>query len=127
MSHTLPDPDLQPEFYQWVPFKRGMAFLLDTVVIFLLAVVAALLTVGIGFFIFPALYLAIGLAYRTVSISRWSATPGMKLMAIEFRTAAGDRLDQSLAFVHSLIFTGMMVFFLVQIASIALMLMNPRG
>lgn len=127
MPHTLPDPDLQPEFYEWVPFKRGVAFVIDTAAIFLLSLLAAVLTVGIGFFIFPVVFLGIGLAYRTVTIARWSATPGMKLMAIEFRTLSGYRLDQGLAFMHSLLFTGMMIFFLIQIASVALMLMNPRG
>ncbi|WP_114966677.1 RDD family protein [Alkalilacustris brevis] len=127
MPHPLPDPELLPEFYAWVPAKRLAAWAVDTVLILLLFVVVLVLTALTGLLIMPLLLFAVNLAYRAVSIGRWSATPGMMLMAIEFRRLSGQRLDPMQAFVHSLVFCIAQLVPVLLLISAALMLLTPRG
>jgi uncharacterized RDD family membrane protein YckC len=127
MSPALPDPDLLPEFYEWVPLKRLVAWGIDTVLILLISVVVIALTAFTGLLFLPVLLFAVNLGYRTVAISRWSATPGMWLMAIELRTLSGRPLDRNLAFMHSLGFTVSMLIAVLQVISVVLMLTSARG
>jgi len=124
---NLPPPDLRPEFYEYVTLKRGGAWLIDTVLIVLLSLVALLLTAFLGALFFPLLFGATNVAYRTVCLARWSATPGMMIFAIEFRDAGGHRLDPGTAFAHTMIYTVTILFFPLHILSIALMLITARG
>jgi uncharacterized RDD family membrane protein YckC len=123
----LPDPELQPEFYTLVPLKRLIAWVVDSVLILLLTLLVVLIGLLLPLFILPLVYGVIGIALRTVSIARWSATPGMILMAIEFRDAAGRPLDPATAFLHTLGFTLANFFVVPQIVSVAMMLLTARG
>ena len=124
---ALPDPELLPEFYSWVWAKRFLAWVIDTILILALVGVTLLLTAFTGFLIFPLIFFVVNLAYRAVAVTRWSATPGMLLMAIELRTLSGHRLDERLAFFHSLGFTVSITFPALQVLSVALMLTSPYG
>ncbi len=124
-SH-LPDPETQPEFYADVPMKRLVAWLFDTVMIVILCVLILPFTAFTGLFFFPVMVLVIGFAYRVVTITNRSATWGMRLMAIELRSASGDRFGLPLAFAHTL---GLSVSFampLLQVVSIVMMLTTAR-
>lgn len=123
----LPDPDTQSDFYADVPMKRALAWVVDTLLVGALAVLISLMTVGIGFFFFGFLMLTIGFVYRTVSLANRSATPGMRLMAIEIRNHRGEKLDLPTAALHTLGYQVSMAVFLIQLASIVLMLTGPRG
>lgn len=79
-----------------------------------------------GLFFLPFLFLALGLVYRTATIAHRSATWGMRLFALEFRTAMGQRLDTAMAFWHSMGFTFSCAVPLVQLTSILLMLTGAR-
>jgi uncharacterized RDD family membrane protein YckC len=125
--YNLPAPDLRPEFYANVAPKRLGAWLVDTVLIFGLTLLGVIFTAFLGALIFPLLYLATNVAYRTVALGRWSATPGMMLFSIEFRDATGHKLDVRTAFLHTITYTGCMLVFPLQILSIALMLLTARG
>ncbi len=122
----LPDPELQREFYDFVPLKRLVAWLVDSVLILLLVLAVLLVTALLALFLLPLLYLVLGIAYRTVTLARWSATPGMALMAIEIRDLRGRPLDGGAAFLHTLIFTAAMSLVVPQVISVALMLLTPR-
>ena len=124
---TLPDPHYQPGFYADVAMKRLFAFIVDTVLLILATLLFALLSFGIGFFLLIPLWLAMNLAYRTIALARWSATPGMMLFAIEFRDARGHRFDQAAAFQHSLGFVFSWMFPPVQLVSAILMATGERG
>jgi len=126
MPH-LPDPQLLPEFYAWVPLKRLVAWLVDFVLILLLTVVVLAFTAFLATPLLPLVYVALNIAYRMVTLARWSATPGMAMMAIELRTLGGERLDRGLALAHTLGFTVSMLTVLPQIASVAMMLSSARG
>jgi uncharacterized RDD family membrane protein YckC len=127
MTHALPDPDYQADFYADVPLKRLIAFVVDTVLILILTVLVLPLTAFTGLFFFPALAMMVGFLYRVLSIAAGSATPGMRLMAIELRNANGERLDLPQAALHTLLFTVFFSMMLPQLASIALMLTGPRA
>lgn len=124
---SLPDPDLLPEFYAWVPAKRLIAWVVDGLLILLLTAAVVLVTALLTLAVLPLLYVALNIAYRYVALARWSATPGMALMAIELRDRAGRRLDPWLALMHTLIYTGAVLTVLPQVVSVALMLTTPRG
>lgn len=123
----IPDPDTQPDFYADVPLKRFFAWLVDSVLVLILCVLVLPFTAFTGLFFLPLLFLAVGLVYRTATIANGSATWGMRLFALEFRTASGHRFDGTTAFMHSMAFTLSCAVPLVQLASILLMLTGARG
>jgi uncharacterized RDD family membrane protein YckC len=69
----------------------------------------------------------VGVVYRIATLAHGSATPGMRLMAIEFRNAQGERLGTTLAVLHVLLFVAMWSFFVAQIASMICILTTPRS
>jgi uncharacterized RDD family membrane protein YckC len=123
----LPDPDTQGEFYADVPVKRLVAWAVDATLIFLIALLISLLTVGVGFFFFGVLIVAIAFIYRTVSLANRSATPGMRMAAIELRNHRGERFDLATAALHTLAYQVSVSMVVPQIISIVLMLTSARA
>ncbi|WP_205626897.1 RDD family protein [Pseudoponticoccus marisrubri] len=125
LSH-LPDPETQAGFYDGVTIKRGLAWVVDVILIALITLPIALFTV-VGLFVIPLIYLTVGFLYRWITISNRSATPGMRLMAIELRNAWGERLDTGQALLHTVGYTVTMSTVLLQLGSILLMFLSERG
>lgn len=126
MTH-LPDPETQAAFYDGVAIKRLLAWVVDTVLILLVVLVILPFTAFTGIFIFPLLFLVVGFIYRTTTIAGGSATWGMRLFAIEFRTMHGERFDLGTAFAHTLGYTLSVSAVPAQVVSIILMLTTARG
>lgn len=122
----LPDPETQPAFYDSVPLKRLLAFVVDLVITVILSALVVPLTAFLGIFFFPVIVAVVSFAYRVVTIANTSATPGMHLMGIEFRNARGERFDLGLALAHTTLFTVWGMFFLPQVISAVLMLTTAR-
>ena len=122
----LPDPEARPEFYQGVPVKRGLAWLVDSVLVGLLTSIVAVFTV-VGLFVWPFLFLLVGFLYRWVTIANGSATLGMRLFSVEFRDHDGYRFDTATAFLHTAGYSVSVAFLPLQLISIALMLISHRG
>ncbi len=122
----LPDPQFQPEFYADVPLKRLIAFFVDTLLILALTVIVALLSLGLALILILPLWWLLNFAYRWVTITQGSATPGMRLVALELRDRLGRPLDQVLALQHTLGFMLSITFFPLQVISVALMLTDAR-
>ena len=122
----LPDPDLRPDFYAGVPAKRFFAWLADIVLIVLACVLILPFTAFVGLFFFPFLMLVIGFLYRWATISGGSATWGMRLMALELREADGARLSSGTALLHTLGYSVSIAFPVLQLISVAWMLISPR-
>ena len=122
----LPDPETQPEFYDHVAMKRAFAWMIDAGLIFALTLLIALLTCGIGFFVFVPLWLVMDFLYRMISVSNRSATPGMRLMAIELRTGRGERFDVPTAFFHVTGYYITMMTVILQVLSIAMLFSTAR-
>ena len=117
----LPDPALHPEVYQDLIVKRLLAWLVDALVVVALVVVAVLATVLIALFFLPVIALAISIGYRWIMLSRYGATLGMMLAAIELRHLDGRVPDPVVCFMHAAIFSLGMFFVVPQIISVALM------
>ena len=122
----LPDPDRQPEFYADIPVKRLIAWLIDVALVAVLCLLALPFTAFTGIFFFPLLMLAVGLAYRTLTIAARSSTWGMRLMAIELRDRRGERLDGGQALLHTVGYTISIAMPLLQVISVVLMLTGAR-
>lgn len=123
----LPDPVFQAEFYQGVAFKRGVAWLVDTLLTAILTALIVPFTAFTALFFLPMLYLFVNMVYRWATITSASATLGMRLTAIEFRGADGRPFDAGMALLHSLGYAVSMAFVLPQVLSVAMMLLSPRG
>ena len=122
-----PHPEHDAAFYAGVPAKRLVAWLADSVLIGILTLIALPFTAFLGLFVLPLMWLAVGMAYRIVTLSNGSATLGMRLVAIELRNRYGERFTIAEAATHTLIYTTAMAFFLLQIASIVMMLTGAKA
>ncbi len=123
----LPDPRTQPEFYRDVTVKRFLAFLVDTLAIILITVIIIPLTAFTALFFLGFLGWIVAFVYRVVTMANSSATPGMRLMGIEFRNQRGERLDPATGFAHVTLFMITFSMVIPQIASIIMMLTSERG
>lgn len=126
-ASALPDPEYQPEFYQGVPAKRGIAWVIDTIITVIITAMIVPFTAFTALFFLPGLFIMVNTAYRWVSLARSSATPGMRIAAIEFRGNDGRAFDTSTAFLHTLGYVVSMAFVLPQILSVVMMLLSPKG
>jgi uncharacterized RDD family membrane protein YckC len=121
-----PDPDVQPQFYDGVPTKRLLAWVVDILVIAALTVLAVPFTAFIGLFFLPLLFMVLSFAYRVVTLTRGSATWGMRLMSIELRTSDDAPFDLSQAFLHTLGYSFSLAMAPLQLVSVVLMLSTER-
>lgn len=124
---ALPDPHYHAEFYADVPMKRLLAWVIDSGAILVLTILAIPFTAFTALFFLPLFYMAIGFAYRVITLARRSATPGMRLMSIEVRTEQGGRLDLGQATMHTLLYSLFLSFFLPMLASVVLIMTGARG
>lgn len=127
MTFALPDPVRHAAFYQGVAARRAVAWVIDSLITGLVAVMILPFTAFLAILIFPLLFAALNLAYRCSTLANGSATPGMWLMGIEFRRADGRRFDASTAVLHTLGTMFTWTTMLPQVASAALMAAHPRG
>lgn len=123
----LPDPALQPAFYDGVPAKRLIAWLIDMVVVGLLILPIMIGTAFLAVFVVAQLFFVVGFVYRVLTLTGGSATLGMRVMAIEFRDAHGHRFDFGQAFLHTLGYTISVAVAPLQLVSVAMMLLTERG
>ena len=119
-SH-LPDPDFDAAFFEGVTAKRLVAWVFDVIVTLILSVLVSIFTFGIGFLLFPLVWLGVSFAYRTLTIAAGSATLGMRITGIELRDRMGLRLDTGHAFMHTLIYSISMATVILQFLSAAMM------
>ncbi|MHA3977305.1 RDD family protein [Halovulum sp. GXIMD14794] len=110
--NDLPHPEFDQQFYEGVPSKRLVAWMIDFTAILVATAVGTLaigiLTLGIGFAFFPGMLFLVTFLYRWLTISGASATPGMMLMGIELRSADGHKLTPMVAAFHTGIFMFLM-------------------
>jgi uncharacterized RDD family membrane protein YckC len=123
---SLPDPDHQPEFYDGVPLKRFLAWIVDALLVLVACVVILPFTAFTGIFFFPLMILCVGFAYRVITLASGSATWGMRLFGMELRTARDARLDAGTAFAHTLGYTVSIGMMPLQLISIVLMCTTAR-
>lgn len=128
-----PDPDLDSQFYEGVPMRRLVAFLVDLVIVFALWCVALLIglvvtvaTLGLTAPLVAIAAPATDFFYRWLMLSQHSATIGMRLTGIELRDSAGRKLDPAGAFLHVAGFYITIFFMPLLLISWVAMAVSPR-
>jgi uncharacterized RDD family membrane protein YckC len=130
MQSTLfqhPDPAQNPEFYENVTLKRGLAWVIDSILIALISVILLPFTFFTGIFFFPVMMMVIGFFYRWFTLTGQGSTWGMRLMAIELKDKDGQNLSSQTAMVHTFGYSISVVFAPLQFISIAMMFLSSRG
>jgi uncharacterized RDD family membrane protein YckC len=117
----LPDPEHDRQFYEGVPLRRFVAWCVDLVIILLIGVPLAtlfgLITLFVGFAIFPLIVAGVGFGYRTLTLANGSATWGMRFTGIEFRRGDGSRFDLLTALLHTALYAICISFVVLQAIS----------
>lgn len=98
--------------YQGVLSRRVFGFVVDYLIIALLWIPAAvvvfflgILTLGLGFMLYPVLYAAIAMIYFGITVGGpKQASPGMSMMGIAIARTDGRPMDFLTAIVHLVIF-----------------------
>lgn len=126
MTQHLPDPTYDPAFYENIPSKRVLAWLIDIALITAVTLVIGLMTLTALLWIWPITYFITSFLYRSLTIAGGSATLGMRIMAIELRNSAGQRLSPGEAMGHTLLYLLSWTFAIVQLISIVLMATGAR-
>ena len=127
MDHTPSSRPLAPRRYAGVPFKRGLAWVIDMAFIALLCLLILPFTVFTGVFFFPLLMLVVGFVYRWFTIAGGSATWGMRIMGIGLRDIDDAPLSSGLALLHTLGYSISVALPPLQLISVVLMLVTARG
>lgn len=122
-----PDPDIDPQFYQGVPAKRLLAFAIDVIAVWGIAILASLLTLGVGFIFFAFIVVVVDAIYRITTITNHSATFGMRIMGIELRDAQGQPFNLVHAVAHTIMFYVAAAFVIVQLISVLMMAGSHYG
>lgn len=122
----LPDPATQPEFYEDVPTKRLIAWVADVILISILTAILTVFSLFTALFILPLLYATVSFLYRWVTLTRSSATPGMRLVSLEMQKSDGQDFDGATAFMHTLGYFVSVAVFPLQLISVGCMLMTEK-
>lgn len=103
---------LEAGLYDGVLSRRVFAFIIDYIIVGLLMIPAyvvafffALLTLGLGFYLFPILFFLIAALYFGFSLSgERQATPGMRVMDVMMVSDSGQQIDFFTAILHLVVF-----------------------
>lgn len=112
MKAELPDPATAPELFEGVLTRRAVAFIIDMVIIGLVATLIGLvglvlgfLTLGLGWLALPIVIPLAILAYYVVTLgSPMRATVGMQMMDLVLTPTRGPPLDGWKILIHPLVF-----------------------
>lgn len=98
--------------YSGVLSRRIFAFVIDYLLVLLLCIPAAVvvfflgvITLGLGWFLYPALFVIVALLYFGMTVGgRTQASPGMRAAGIAMMRVDGRRIDFLTAVVHMVLF-----------------------
>ncbi len=121
----LPDPALDPAYYDDLVAKRFLAWVVDVAVTLAALLVVVILTLGLTLVIFPLVWMALAVAYRYTFLVRYDATLGMRLAGLRLRRLDGRRPEAGICLAHAAIYAVAMASVLGQIASVALLFASP--
>ncbi len=124
---ALPDPDLDPAFYESVRTKRFLAWVGDVTLIAMLCLLLLPFTAFTGILFFPAMMLVVGFVYRWITLANRGATWGMRLMGIGLYDRNGAPIDSGLAFAHTVGYSVSLAMAPLQLISVGAMVATPRG
>ncbi|TDK37054.1 RDD family protein [Rhizobium deserti] len=98
--------------YSGVLSRRVLAFILDYLIVLLLCIPAAvvvfflgIITLGLGFMLYPALFVIVALLYFGLTLGGPNqASPGMRMAGIAVARMDGKPMDFMTAMVHTVLF-----------------------
>jgi uncharacterized RDD family membrane protein YckC len=98
--------------YSGVLSRRVFAFIIDYAIVLLLCIPAAVIvfflgviTLGLGFFLYPVLFIIVAVLYFGMTLASSSqATPGMRAVGIAMARTDGRRIDFLTSTVHIALF-----------------------
>src|SRR6187402_3361185 len=98
--------------YSGVLSRRIFAFIVDYIIVALLCIPAAIIlffislaTLGLGFFLYPALFVIVAGLYFGMTVGGAAhASLGMRAVGIGMRRVDGQRIDFMTAIVHLVLF-----------------------
>jgi uncharacterized RDD family membrane protein YckC len=98
--------------YSGVLSRRIFAFVIDYLFVLMLCIPAAvivfflgILTLGLGFMLYPALFFIVALLYFGLTLGGASqGSPGMRAMGLAMTRVDGRRMDFLTAMVHTVLF-----------------------
>ena len=98
--------------YSGVLSRRVLAFIIDYLIVLLLCIPAAvvvfflgIITLGLGFMLYPVLFIVVALLYFGLTLGGPSqASPGMRAVGIAMARLDGKRVDFLTAVAHTAIF-----------------------
>jgi uncharacterized RDD family membrane protein YckC len=120
-------PPHDADRYAGVALKRGVAWVIDVVLIAVLCTLILPFTAFTGVFFFPFLMLVVGFIYRWFTIAGGSATWGMRMMGVQLRDHTGARLSSGTALAHTLGYSVSVALPPLQLISVLMMLVTARG
>ncbi len=120
-------PDYDPQLYDGVTIKRGIAWVFDVVLIAMLCALVLPFTAFTGIFFFPLLMLVVGFFYRWFTLAGGSSTWGMRMVGIRFRDHRGAPLGSGLALAHTIGYSISIAIAPLQLISVILMFVTARG
>lgn len=106
------DQRISADLFDGLLTRRMLAFVIDYAIVLFLMVPAAvvvfflgILTLGLGFYLYPVLFFIIAALYFGLSLSsRAQATPGMRVMDLMMVSDSGHPIDFVTAVLHLVIF-----------------------
>lgn len=106
------DRPISADVFDGLLTRRMLAFVIDYAIVLLLMIPASvvlfffsILTLGLGFYLYPVLFFVIAGAYFGFSLSSaGQATPGMRVMDIMMVSDAGHPIDFVTAVLHLVVF-----------------------
>jgi uncharacterized RDD family membrane protein YckC len=106
------DETVHPELFDDILPKRLLAFAIDAIIViiatvpaFLAVAILGVLTLGLGWLLFPFVFAIVALGYLALTLgSSESATIGMRMAGVEMRTLGGDKMYPLLAVLEGLTF-----------------------
>lgn len=123
----FPNPTTHRPLYDQIPRRRLFAFVIDSIIIFVVSLILLPFTAFSAIFFFGFFSLLISVIYRTLTLAQKSATPGMRIMKIEFRTHLGERLSFNNALVTTLLFTASLSMVMPLLVSAVMIVFNQRA
>lgn len=98
--------------YDGVLFRRAIAFVADYIAVGLLYIPAfvvvfflGVITLGLGWFLYPVLFVVVAGLYFGLSVSGpFQATPGMRAMGLKMQRTNGTQIDFLTALIHLVLF-----------------------
>lgn len=127
LRSALPDPAIRPEFYEGVAIKRFFAWLIDLLIVGVMTGLVVLMTLFLGLFILPVIWLVLDAVYRTVTLARGSATWGHRMMGLQYRDALGHRLGFGKAVLVTAGYLLSTAFIIPQILSVLAVMVTDKG